>query len=150
MRGAVPYPRNQAYSKWEKAFGLSLTVSVDTVSSEELDEFVEKGEYQIAFTKLSAKDGNVLSFLDTFTSESSFNYANYQSEAYDALIADCKNKFGGDTLVSKFSECEHMLINEGVFYPVYRADNYAYFSQDVEGVFGLPGFTCIDFAGWGY
>lgn len=136
--------------KWEKAFGLAITVSVDAVSAEDLDKFVEKGEYQIAFTKLSAKDGNVLSFLDTFTTENTLNYANYQNEAYDKLIEGCKTKFSGNDLVNKFSDCEQMLINEGVFYPVYSAENYACFSEDVKGVFGLPGFTCIDFAGWGY
>lgn len=136
--------------KWEKAFGLALTVSVDAVPADELDDFVKKGEYQIAFTKLSAEDGNVLGFLDTFTSESTVNYAKYNSETYDKLIDGCKTTFSGNEMISKFNACEQMLINEGVFYPVYSAENYAYFSQDVKGVFGLPGLTCIDFAGWGY
>ncbi len=136
--------------KWEKAFGLALTVSVDAVSSDKLNEFVEKGDYQIAFTKLTAKDGNVLSFLDTFTSENDMNYANYQNPSYDKLIDGCKTTYSGNDILSKFSSCEQMLINEGVFYPVYYTENYAYVSKDISGVFGLPGFTCVDFAGWGY
>ena len=125
-------------------------MSVDTVTPEELDEYVEKGEYQIAFTKLSAKDGNVLSFLDTFTSENTANYANYENEAYDKLIDGCKATYAGNDIVNKFSACEQMLITDGVFYPVYSGHSYAYFSNDLEGVFGLPGFTCVDFAGWGF
>ena len=136
--------------KWEKAFGLAITVSVDTVTPEELDEYVEKGEYQIAFTKLSAKDGNVLSFLDTFTSENTANYANYENEAYDKLIDGCKATYAGNDIVNKFSACEQMLITDSVFYPVYSGHSYAYFSNDLDGVFGLPGFTCVDFAGWGF
>ncbi|MBQ8782952.1 MAG: peptide ABC transporter substrate-binding protein [Clostridia bacterium] len=135
--------------KWEKAFGLAITVSVDTLETDELNSSVKKGEYQIALTKLSAKDGNTLSFLNTFTSDNAMNFAKYQSEDYDGIINSCKTKFAGNDLVKKYRSAEQMLVNEGVFYPVYSAENHAYVTEDLEGVFGLPGFTCFDFAVWG-
>lgn len=134
--------------KWEKTFGLALTVSVDTLESDELDSAVKKREYQIAFTNLLAEDGNVLCFLNYFKSDDDMNYANYISDEYDKIIYSCKTTFSGEDLLKKYRYAEQVLINEGVFYPVYSAENYAYISKDLKGVFTLPGLTCFDFAGW--
>ncbi len=136
--------------KWEKAFGLALTVSVDTVESKSLKSAVKKGEYQIAFTNLSAQDGNVLCFLDSFKTDNPLNYSNYSSEKYDTIIEGCKTVYSGEDLIRKFHSAEQILVNDGVFYPVYAAENYAFASKDLVGVFGLPGFKCFDFVGWGY
>lgn len=136
--------------KWEKAFGLALTVSVRTVDQESLASSVKKGEYQIAFTAVSAQDGNVLSFLDSFSSENKNNYVNYQDEHFDDVINKCKLIYSGTELIEKYHYLEQKLVNDGVFYPVYSENSYAFASDSLVGVFGLPGFRCFDFAGWGY
>ncbi len=134
--------------KWEKCFGLAITVSVDTMEEEELDKAVSKGEYQIAFTKLSATDGNTLCFLENFCTDNSLNFGNYSDETYDKLIENCKTAYSGNDIIVKYKTAEQMLVNEGVFYPVYNAEERAYISKDLTGVFALPGFVAFDFAGW--
>lgn len=134
--------------KWEKIFGLSLTVSVNALNDEELKTAVEKGEYQIAFTKLSADDGNALSFLNNFISENDKNYANYQDAEFDELINKCKTSNKGNNIALAYKNAENMLVTQGVFYPVYNAESYICVKDNALNTFGLAGFAAIDFAAW--
>ncbi len=134
--------------KWEKIFGLAITVSVSALEDDELKTAVEKGEYQIAFTDISAADGNALSFLSDFTSESTNNYANYESTAFDALVVKCKTQSKGEAIAQGYKNAESMLVNEGIFYPVYSTQSYICVRDTATDVFGFAGFTTMDFALW--
>ena len=134
--------------KWEKLFGLAITVSVSAVEEDDLHNSVKKGEYQIAFTQLNAEDGNVLCFLDMFTSENESNFANYQSKKYDEIIDKCKKQYSASDILSGYKSAESMLITEGVFYPVYNDNSYLCVRDSATDVFGCSGFSNIDFAMW--
>ncbi len=141
-------PIIRTIQKWEKIFGLAITVSVDSVDSDELKAAVEKGEYQIAFTSLACDDGNVIPFLNRFTTESESDLSFYQNKRYDDIINGCKNTYSGSEIVKKCVQCEQMLIDDGVFYPVYTHGETAFLTKDLSEVFALPGLERIDFAAW--
>ncbi len=134
--------------KWEKIFGLAITVSVSALSDDELEKAVKKGEYQIAFTSLKSGDGNTLSFLDDFTCENENNIADFQDLKYDEMIENAKTKNQGDNIALSYKKCEDYLVSQGVFYPVFNSNSYIFVRESAFGAFGYAGFTTIDFALW--
>ncbi len=134
--------------KWEKLFGLAITVSVSSLEEEELERSVKHGEYQIAFTCLESENDNPLMMLNTFTSENESNFALFSDLNYDNLIENCKKTNSGNSIAFNYKTAEEYLINQGVFYPVFS--NYSYFvSQDsARDCFGYSAFSLIDFAMW--
>ena len=135
--------------KWEKIFGLSLTVSVKSVEADELEKRINESDYQLAFSSLSAKDGNTAAFLNMFCSEAQGNTVNYQNPAYDSLLKKCTETLGGDGIAAGFKSAEQMLCNDAVIYPVFVAGSYAAINSAVGGIYGAPGFSVLSFALWG-
>ncbi len=134
--------------KWEKIFGLAITVSVDSIEQKDLDTAVKNGEYQIAFTCVEAKDGNVLSCLKYFTSDSIKNYSNYFNEDYDLLIKENIIDASGDNIADLCKSAEQKLVDDGVFYPVFCDNSYSYLNEELKNAFVLPGTERFDFACW--
>lgn len=134
--------------KWEKIFGLSITVSVKAVESEELEAAVNEREYQIVMTDLCADDASVIKFLDKFTSESEKNLNNFASEEYDQIIADIKTKRSGEKINKGYKEAEQLLIDEGAIYPLLVSQSHTVIRNNVSGVYGSPGFDTLSFSIW--
>lgn len=142
-------PVIKVIQKWEKVFGLSLTVSVKSVETDELTEKINAGDYQIAFTDVSASDGNTQSFLNMFCSQAQGNAVNYQNPDYDALMKKCAESLGGNGIAAGCKSAEQMLCNDAVIYPVFVGSSYAAVRSDFDGVYGAPGFSMFSFALWG-
>lgn len=134
--------------KWEKIFGLAITVSADVVKKDDLDSYVKKGEYQIAFTTLKATQISPVSFLRGFSADGENNYSNYVDEQYNKLVNNKIISASGDKMIELCKSAEQKLINEGVFYPVYKDNSYAFANENVDGIFAISGFNCFDFACW--
>ena len=142
-------PVIKVIQKWEKVFGLSLTVSVKSVETDELTEKINAGDYQIAFTDVSASDGNTQSFLNMFCSQAQGNAVNYQNPDYDALMKKCAESLVGNGIAAGCKSAEQMLCNDAVIYPVFVGSSYAAVRSDFDGVYGAPGFSMFSFALWG-
>ena len=142
-------PIIKVIQKWEKIFGLSLTVSVKSFESDELDTKINDSDYQIAFSSLRAEDGNTQAFLNMFCSEAEGNNVNYQSTAYDNLMKKCAETLGGDGIAAGCKSAEQALCNDAVIYPVFVGSSYAAVNKTVSGVYGAPGFSVLSFALWG-
>lgn len=142
-------PIIKVIQKWEKIFGLSLTVSVKSVEADELEKRINESDYQLAFSSLSAKDGSAAAFLNMFCSEAEGNTVNYQNPAYDNLMKKCAETLGGDSIAAGYKSAEQLLCNDAVIYPVFVGSSYAAVNDTVGGIYGAPGFSGLSFALWG-
>ncbi len=110
---------------WQKIFGVSLSVTLTTYDTQrEIDEAVNSGNYDIAYTSLTASECMATDFLSRFISTSGTNIVGFESIEYDNILTKAMNASSGDELISLTKSAETMLLKSGCIIPTCAVDGY--------------------------
>lgn len=119
--------------EWQKLLGVTVAVSVKTVTAQELQTAVAAGDYQIAFYPVEAETFSSYEYFGTFTSYSGDNFAGFESATADLLV---NTLYSGDD--AKFASCyralENLLAADAFLLPVWDESTYFVCTKGVKGI----------------
>lgn len=107
---------------WQKVFGTALSVTITSFDQQnELDAALAKGEFDVAYTTLTAYDSIASDFLERFCSDSTDNFLSLEDAAFDQLVAAANSAQTDNDIATGCKQAEQYLISRGYLIPV-RAD----------------------------
>lgn len=110
---------------WQKIFGVSLSVTLTTYDTQrEIDEAVNSGNYDIAYTSLTASECMATDFLSRFMSTSGTNIVGFENTEYDNILTKAMNAPSGDELIRLTKSAETLLMKSGCIIPTCAVDGY--------------------------
>ena len=119
--------------EWQKLLGVTVAVSVKTVTAQELQSAVASRDYQIAFYPVEAATFSAYEYFGKFTAYSGDNFARYSSATANLLV---ETMYGGDNV--KFASCyralESLLASDAFMLPVWGESTYFVCTKGVKGV----------------
>lgn len=124
-----------AVQSWQSNLGVNVSFVVETFNETEFEAKLASGEYDIAFTKVTAQSENTVSFLEMFNSSSDENVAYFDSKVFDSMIETTKNEVNQSKTLSNCVAAEKYLINTAVFIPVFHEDSYIGLAKGVSGIY---------------
>lgn len=136
-----------AVQKWQKALGIDVNFIIEPLDELTLERRVSLGEYQLAFTKLTAQSESAVAFLGMFTSVGTNNTFFMKSKAYDELIGTTAESFNREEIISNCIKAERYLISKSVVIPMFYEDSYVALAEDVSGIYAVEAGTIPIFAG---
>lgn len=134
---------NNLAATWRE--GLNDYLAIEPVSAEELSKRIASGNYQIAITSITSPSADPWDFLSLFSSTADGNPAKYQSEAYDALLNTAAASTPQEEL-ALIRQAETMLVEDGVFYPLYSENHYYVTGPTVTNLVIRPFGGVVDFS----
>lgn len=129
---------------WQKITGLGASFSVTVLSSDELNERVETGDYQIAFTSLTAGVTSASDYLNSLTSSGSRNIFAYKNSSFDSLAKSLKT-LEGDALVKACRKAEGKLLSDAVALPLFVTPSYFALGEGVTEISVDSETSAVDF-----
>ncbi len=123
---------------WQIAFGIKCSVSLKTVTSEELRSRVASGDYQMAFYPVQASVYSPAAYFARFSKASPNTLVSLDNEDYDAAV-DALRFCNASALGTAMAKAEKLLIANAVFLPVWNEGTGMICAQGVKGVMLLSG-----------
>ena len=110
---------------WQKTFGVTLSITIKTFDSfEDLNNAVEAGEYDIAYTTISSYEFLSSNFLNSFTTGAGNNIINLSNETYDTLMRNVYDAGSKDELIQTLRTAECFLVDNAYILPTSAEDGY--------------------------
>ena len=101
----------------------------------EFEKRLASGDYDIAFTKITAQSEDAVSFLDMFNSSGEDNVARYDSVAYNSIMETTKHEMDQTKVFANCVAAEKHLIDTAVFIPMFHEDSYLGLAKGVSGIY---------------
>ena len=102
---------------WKEKLGLSVTLK--GVSSEEITQALERGEYTLAALRVTSDRNDATGFLNRWRMGEEDNYANFTSSAYDMLLRVAAVSASQEARDAYLEDAERLLIEKGNVIPMY-------------------------------
>ena len=116
---------------WQQVMGVSLAVTIENASADEITSSVSSGNYQLA---LSGIESDYESAVDFFASLENGGVFRFNSDEY-ALIIDRLLQVEGDSeLLGGCFTAENFILQQGICYPLCSRSSRFVTSEDVEGI----------------
>lgn len=119
---------------WKEKLGLSVTLK--GVSSEEITQALERGEYTLAALRVTSDRNDATGFLNRWRMGEEDNYANFTSSAYDMLLRVAAVSASQEARDAYLEDAERLLIEKGNVIPMYCSTRSWSLSESFAGVFG--------------
>lgn len=119
---------------WKEKLGLSVTLQ--GVSSEEITQALERGEYTLAALRVTSDRNDATGFLNRWRMGEEDNYANFTSSAYDMLLRVAAVSASQEARDAYLEDAERLLIEKGNVIPMYCSTRSWSLSESFTGVFG--------------
>lgn len=126
---------------WQSTLGVNVGFEITALDEIELESKVKSGDYDVAFTKITAESESVVGFLGMFVSSSANNIFNFKSKKYDTLISTADEVFDQEEILSDCVQAEQHLIDMSVFIPVVYESSFLALAKDVSGVYSVEAGT---------
>lgn len=119
---------------WKEKLGLSVTLK--GVSSEEITQALERGEYTLAALRVTSDRNDATGFLNRWRMGEEDNYANFTSSAYDMLLRVAAVSASQEARDAYLEDAERLLMEKGNVIPMYCSTRSWSLSESFTGVFG--------------
>lgn len=130
---------------WQKAFGTKIIAKVEVKTDEEITKAVSGKNYQIAVYDIECNSSYCIDILTQFTSLNENNIFNYKDTTYDTIVSKIINTADGDAIIQQCRLAENTLIQNGVFYPLYKKNKTMALNKNLKGIIIEPSFNNIYF-----
>ncbi len=122
--------------QWQEVLGISVTLV--SITAEEMDEALGSGAFTIALTSVSDETNTVTGYLDHYASGNSENYGQHSSNAYDILLRAAMASSSVEARDAYLADAERMLLESGYVIPL-CGTAYRYLMRE-----DLTGLLCRD------
>lgn len=117
---------------WQRDLGLYLTVEV--LEAEEYQQRLQSGDFDCAITALNGDYNSPYAILSQFSSGSGKNVSGYQNADFDRLLGEAVQQPDEEKAAKSYKQAEEMLLQSGVFLPLYYQSEYFVTSRDAVNV----------------
>ena len=129
---------------WQRE--LNFYIKVEPVSISDMEKKLDAKQFDCAVVSLSGAYNSPDSILTGFVTGRSNNYAGYSNKNYDTYMSNGLKSFDMAQSADCFKNAERLLINDGVFMPLYYQRDYFVFNNKVSGLIYYPQSRLISFA----
>ena len=116
---------------WQQAMGVSLAITIENASAEEITEAVSKGDYQIA---LSGIESEYESAVDFFASLEKGGVFRFKSEEFGMIIDRLLQVEEDSELLGGCFTAENFILQQGICYPLCSRSSRFVTAEDIEGI----------------
>lgn len=118
---------------WKESFGDKLNIELYTYQPDDLPEIKTEADYDFAILPITSEYHTALSIIDSVADFPCY----YSAKKLRKLIKNIKNTPDCDT--ENYMKAEKMIVNNGVFVPLFFTDSELYTAKDVSGVYIADG-----------
>ena len=129
---------------WQRE--LNFYIKVEPISISDMEKKLDTRQFDCAIVSLSGAYNSPDSILTGFVTGRSNNYAGYSNKNYDTYLSNGLKSFDMAQSADYFKKAEQLLINDGVFMPLYYQRDYFVFNSKVSGLIYYPQSRLISFA----
>lgn len=129
---------------WQKILGVSIGITIENKSPEEISKAVAQGEYQVALTSIESSHENTANFLATFSDGGIFNH---KSASYDGIINNLLSAENYDDIIKGCYNAENYILQNALCFPLYSRSSRFVVHKDAEGIVFLGSETSVSFIG---
>lgn len=129
---------------WQQTMGISLSVTVENKTPEEINSAVASGNFQLALTGIESPYDSAVDFLASFKGGSVFRF---KSDEYDMIIDRLLMVEGESELLGGCFTAENYILQNALCYPLYSRTSRFVTAEDVEGVYMLDSENTVCFIG---
>lgn len=140
LDGAV----RQQLQIWQRVMGISLGISIENRTAEEIEKAVAKGEYQIALTGIESDYDNAVDFLSSLSDGGVFRFG---TDEYSRIITRLLEVDSDEDLIGGCYTAESYILQQGICLPLYSRSSRFVTAEDIEGISLLNSETGISFIG---
>ncbi|MBU4642321.1 peptide ABC transporter substrate-binding protein [Bacillus toyonensis] len=129
--------KNAEYLKGELEKNLKgLTVNVKAQPRQQQIKLLLNGDYDMALDGWGPDIADPITFLDLFTTDSTYNFDKYSNKEYDNLIHKVKNELAADekTRWKAMKQAEKILLEDGAIAPFYQLGRSYLQRSSVKGI----------------
>lgn len=119
---------------WKEKLGLDVTLQ--GVTTAQIDQALARGEYTIAALRVSSDRNDATGFLNSWRKGNEDNYANFYSSAYDMLLRVAAVSVSQEARDAYLEDAERLLLEQGNVIPLYYSTISWSLSEHYTGVFG--------------
>ncbi len=127
LDGAV----RQQLQIWQKTLGVSIGITIENRTPEEISGAVANGDYQLALTSIESAHENAADFLASFTGGYVFNH---NSSSYDSIINDLLAAESFDGIIKGCYNAENYILQNALCYPLYSRSSRFVVNKDADGI----------------
>lgn len=129
---------------WQRE--LNFYIKVEPVSMLDIEKKLGSKQFDCAIVSLSGAYNSPDSILGSFVTGRGDNYAGYSNKNYDTYMSNGLKTFDMAKSADCFRNAERLLIDDGVFMPLYYQRDYFVFNNRVSGLIYYPQSRLISFA----
>jgi peptide/nickel transport system substrate-binding protein len=118
---------------------LGITVVCTGYKKDELKEVVEKGDYDIIFSKINEEYGDVYKFFSRWTSYSTYNVYGYNNLEYDKIIENVSVENNKENKIKSYNEAQEILAKELPCIPVYIGNTVICKKENIKDIYTTKG-----------
>ncbi len=127
---------------WQKTLGISIGITIENLSTEEISKAVASGNYQIALTSIESRYENAGDFLASLTGGNIFNL---KSASYDGIISDLLAAESYDDMIAGCFNAENFILQNAICYPLYSRSSRFVVHKDADGIIFLGSESSVSF-----
>ncbi len=129
---------------WQQVMGISIAVTIENLTADEITKKVSSGDYQIALSGIESEDESAVDFFASLESGGVFRF---KSEEYSMIIDRLLQVEGDSELLGGCFTAENFILQQGICYPLCSRSSRFVTSEDVEGITILNSESTVSFIG---
>lgn len=127
---------------WQKTLGVSIGITIENKSAEDIAKAVAQDDFQIALTGIESAHKNTADFLATFSGGGIFNH---KSASYDSIINDLIAAENYDDTIKGCYNAENYVLQNALCYPLYSRSSHFVVNKDADGIIFLGSEATVNF-----
>ena len=124
--------------EWQRILGISVNLSVKSVSLREMETVVRSGDFQIAFCDYAANTDSAYEYFGSFLASSPYNVTGFSEQGMEELIAKLYTS-GQENYKSVYSSIESKILSLATVIPVWSESSYFVTTKKISGAMYFSG-----------
>ena len=116
---------------WQQTLGISLGITIETKTPEEIQSAVNTGDFQIALAGIESEHDSAVDFLASLRNG---NAMRFTSDDYDAIIDRLLTVEDESDLLGGCFTAENHILQQGYCYPLYCRSSRFVVHEEIEGI----------------
>ncbi len=116
---------------WQQTLGISLGITVESMTPEEIQSAVNSGNFQIALAGIESAHDSAVDFLASLRNGNSMSF---RSSEYDAIIDRLLTVEDENDLLGGCYTAENYILQQGFCYPLFCRSSRFVVHEEIEGI----------------
>lgn len=129
---------------WQQIMGISIAVTIENATAEEITKAVSSGNYQIALSGIESEDESAVDFFASLENGGVFRF---KSEEYSLIIDRLLQVEGDSELLGGCFTAENFILQQGICYPLCSRSSRFVTSEEVDGISIFNSESTVSFIG---